>query len=134
VSTEAGGDGDAAALPLARVDDAGAWEGVIARGFRSRCPLPQKIESWPLTSLRHRQVMTPGRLIEHARYHCGAMARRTPASPVRSGREPAAGKQTGGGAKDERRNVREAVSNESVPGSSQPREGGAVMGLRSRWG
>ena len=34
-----------------------------------RLGLPQRIKSWPLTSLQHRLMKTGGRLVKHARYY-----------------------------------------------------------------
>jgi len=66
--------------------------------LKRRLVLPQRIDSWSLTSLQQRLVKTGGRLIKHARYYWlllaeshltqrlfGAMLRRIWALPVPTG-------------------------------------------------
>ena len=48
------------------------WLSVIAYNLGNlwrRLALPEKIESWSLTSLQQRLVKTGGRLVKHARYY-----------------------------------------------------------------
>ena len=84
-----------------RSNEVRLWLSVIAYNLGNlwrRLVLPNRIETWSLTSLQQRLVKTGGRLIKHARYYWlllaeshltrrlfGSMVRRIKALPVPGG-------------------------------------------------